>query len=210
MIAEPRDGADVLVDQQNRQAALLQPLQARPDLRPHERRQSLRGLVEDEQRGIRHEGASDRQHLLLAAGQRAAQAARARGQVRKQFEHTLDRPRLGRAAAIGRGGDEILANGEIGKHLSSLGHEAQTRARHDVRRQTVQRTPAEVDAARLDRHEAHHRAHGGGLAHAVAAKQRDHTARRHLERDTEQHLAEAVRSFDGLEPQRHAGTSSPR
>src|SRR2546422_4461606 len=64
MIAEPRDGADVLVDQQNRQAALLQPLQARPDLRPHERRQSLRGLVEDEQRGIRHEGASDRQHLL--------------------------------------------------------------------------------------------------------------------------------------------------
>src|SRR3989454_2298603 len=69
MIGQPGHGLDVLVDQQNRQAALLEALEAAPDLGPNERRQPLGGLVEDQQRGIRHEGATDGEHLLLAAGQ---------------------------------------------------------------------------------------------------------------------------------------------
>src|SRR5205085_5910151 len=60
VIAEPRDGPQLLVDQQHRQASLLQPLQARPDLRSHERRPSLRGLVEEETNRVRHERAADR------------------------------------------------------------------------------------------------------------------------------------------------------
>src|SRR5262245_13857792 len=47
VIGQPRDRLDVLVDQQNRETALLETRQTRPDLCAHERRQPLGGLVED-------------------------------------------------------------------------------------------------------------------------------------------------------------------
>src|SRR5882724_3905461 len=40
VVGQPRHRADVLVDQQDRQPALLETRQTRPDLRPHERRQA--------------------------------------------------------------------------------------------------------------------------------------------------------------------------
>jgi hypothetical protein len=67
-----------------------------------------------------------------------------------------------------------------------------------------------VHAAGLDRHDAHHGADGGRLAHPVAAEQRHQPAGRDLEADAEQNLAQTVGGLDALEPQRHAGISSPR
>ena len=43
-----------------------------PDLFANERRQSFGGLVEEQQPRVGHQGAADREHLLLAAGELAA------------------------------------------------------------------------------------------------------------------------------------------
>src|SRR5262249_57049542 len=52
VIRQPSHRVDVLVDQEDRQPALLQARQTRPDLAAHEGRQPLGGLVEDQQRRI--------------------------------------------------------------------------------------------------------------------------------------------------------------
>ena len=54
------------------------------------------------------------------------------------------------------------------------------------------RSPAKADLAALRAHEAHQRAHGRGLAHAVAAHQSDDLALADREGHAEQHLAEPV------------------
>src|SRR5262245_31258561 len=81
-VGEPREGPDVLVDEQDRQALCLQAFDAPPDLGADQRRQSFRGLVEDEQAGIGHERAAQGQHLLLATRELAPHVALARGERR--------------------------------------------------------------------------------------------------------------------------------
>ena len=53
-----------------------------------------------------------------------------------------------------------------------------------------------ADGAGARRRETQDRAHGGGLAHAVAPHQRHHLAGLDRQRDAEQHLAEAVAGLD--------------
>src|SRR5262249_29950663 len=62
--------ARVLLDEEDRLALLLQLAQGQEYLRDELGREPQRRLVEQEQRGARHQRASDRQHLLLAAAQR--------------------------------------------------------------------------------------------------------------------------------------------
>src|SRR2546428_3261358 len=98
-VGDPRQRGDVFVDQQNRLPARLETRDATPDLSPDEWREPLRRLVEDEQARVRHEGAPDREHLLLPAGERAAEEALTLGELRKEVVDRLDRPRVGAAAA---------------------------------------------------------------------------------------------------------------
>ena len=210
MIGQPRERLDVLVDEQDRQPARLEPLETAPDLHADERRQPLGGLVEDEQRGIGHQRAADGQHLLLAAGERARHAARACRQRWEQLEDALDGPRLDGAAAVGGRGEQVLADGEVREDLPAFGHQAQARLRDAVRRQAVQRPALELHAPGAGRQQAHHGAHGGRLAHAVATEQRDEPPALDREIDAEQHLADAVGGLQALDRQHQAGSSSPR
>src|SRR5687767_11427416 len=210
MIGQAGQRLHVLVDQEDRQAAALEPLEARPDLVTDERGQALGRLVEDQQHRIGHERPADRQHLLLAAGERAAEGPGARSQLRKQLEHALDRPRLGDAPAVGGGGDEVLAHGEIREHLAPLGHETKARLGDAVRWQPFQRPTMKLDAPRPQSHDAHEGPNRGGLAHAVATEQRHQLPRADLEVDAEEHLADAVRRLQSLEPQAQREISSPR
>src|SRR5207249_8795223 len=66
-VGEAREGLDVLVDDEDRQAARLELSKAGPDLGAHERRQPFGGFVEDEQSRVGHQGTPDGEHLLLAA-----------------------------------------------------------------------------------------------------------------------------------------------
>src|SRR5438132_4749764 len=83
-VGDPRQRGDVLVDQEDGLPARLQVPEAPPDFRPDERREPFRRLVEDEQARVRHEGAPDREHLLLAARERPAEDALAIGELRKK------------------------------------------------------------------------------------------------------------------------------
>ncbi|MFK4700966.1 hypothetical protein ABIF42_006560 [Bradyrhizobium diazoefficiens] len=77
-----------------------------------QRREPERGLVEQEQAGTAHQGAADRQHLLLAAGQGSAALGVAFLQPWKQIEDAFQR-----RVALGIG-----ASGGIGTHLEVLRH----------------------------------------------------------------------------------------
>jgi hypothetical protein len=73
----------------------------------------------------------------------------------------------------------------------------------------VQTLAVEMHRAGPRRDDAHDRAHGGGLAHAVAAQQRGDLAGTHAEVDAEEHLARAVRRFQRAHLE-HQRSSSPR
>src|SRR5205809_5525012 len=209
-VRDPCQRGEVFVDQQNRLPACLETRDAAPDLRPDEWREPLRRLVEDEQARVRHEGAPDREHLLLPAGERAAEDALTLGELGKEVEDRLDRPRVGAAAAVRRGRHEILAHREVRKDLAALRHEADPDLRDAVGRQPVDRPAQETDLAGLQPYDPHDGAHGGRLAHAVPAEERHHLARLDLEADAEEHLAHAVRRLDRLDREHQSAASSPR
>src|SRR3954464_1072937 len=59
------------------------------DLAHDDRRKSERGLIQQEEARARHQGAGDCQHLLLAAGERAAALMQPLLQTREELEHLL-------------------------------------------------------------------------------------------------------------------------
>ncbi len=66
--------AEILLDQQDREALLLQRADRAADLLNDDRRKTLRRLVEQQQARAGAQDAPDREHLLLAAGQLRALA----------------------------------------------------------------------------------------------------------------------------------------
>ena len=64
-----RELVQVLVDEQDGKAQLLQAAETLPDRLANERRQPFRGFVEDQQLWAQHQRTPDRQHLLLTAGE---------------------------------------------------------------------------------------------------------------------------------------------
>src|SRR4030095_10337655 len=100
-VGDARQSGHVLVDDQDRLAPRLEVFHATPDLGADERREPFGRFVQDEQARVRHQCAPDREHLLLAAGERAAEAARTGRELRKQLEDELAPPR-GRARGPAR------------------------------------------------------------------------------------------------------------
>src|SRR5690242_992301 len=127
-VGKTDQGADVLVDHQDRLAFGLEPPQARPDLLADEGRQTFRCFVEDQEPWICHQGATDREHLLLAAGKLVAAILPAFGQTREEAEHALERPGIALFATIGRGRDQILTHRQVGKDLPALWYQAKAEA----------------------------------------------------------------------------------
>ena len=77
-------------------------LDQREQLFDQERGEAERRLVEDQEPGLGHQAAPDREHLLLAAGQRAGALALPFGEPREDREHPAAvgfAPRAG--AAVG-------------------------------------------------------------------------------------------------------------
>src|SRR6266542_1134196 len=83
---------DALLDQQDGQPALApDAIDGLEDLLDDARAQALGGLVEQEQVGPGHEPAPQREHLLLAAGQRAGELSVTLPKNREQREHLVQR-----------------------------------------------------------------------------------------------------------------------
>ena len=90
-MGEPERVIGVLLDQEDGElVALVERADGGEDLLHHQRRQPERRLVEQQQPRPAHQRAADRQHLLLAARERAAALLPALAQARKQREHPLE------------------------------------------------------------------------------------------------------------------------
>ena len=102
-VGDGRGEVEVLLDQQDGEAALLSVRMTSPMLLDDHRRQAFGRLVEQQQVGAGAQDAADRQHLLLAARQLGALAATALLEVGEQLVDLVQahaaRPAPGAAAA---------------------------------------------------------------------------------------------------------------
>ena len=114
--------ADVLLDEEDRQAFGVDLAQLAKDVLHDDRRQPHRRLVEQQQAGPCEQRATDREHLLLAAGEVAGQPVDALGEPRKEREHTLQIARDPGAVAAPIGAElEVLAHRERRQDRPALG-----------------------------------------------------------------------------------------
>src|SRR5581483_12436528 len=90
---------------------------------------ALRGLVEQQQLGPGHERAADREHLLLAARERAPLRFEARAQAREAPEHVVHLPARARAPRD----REVLARREVREDAARLRDQGDAEARDAVR-----------------------------------------------------------------------------
>ena len=157
-------------------------------------RKPQRGLVQHQKARPAHQRAPDGQHLLLAAGQRAAALGEAFLQAREQREDAFQ-PR----GAVG-----LAAVGGVGAHLQVLRHAharedsaAFRRLRDAQPRDLVGRHAGDVlavifDAAFLGAGSAEDRHHQRGFAGAIGPDQRDDLAGIDLDVDALERLDLAI------------------
>ena len=208
-VGELDQRAEVLVDEQDGLTLVLQAGETFPNFEAQQRREPLGCLVENEQLGVRHQGAPDRQHLLFAAGQFIAHVASSFGELRKKAVDPVERPSRGREARRGRR-DQVLLDGEGWKDLPPLGNEPETSLRDSVWRQADQGQIVENGSPAARWQQPHDGVNGGRLAHAVAAQQGDHLAGADPKADVEQHLRGAIGGLQMVDCKHRGLTPSRR
>ena len=83
------------------------------------------GSSQQQKRGVAHQRAGDRQHLLLAARQPAGDPVAQRLQQRKDVVDAPDRPLVLAAGPLLLPDDEVVLDGVLGKYLAVFRHEAE-------------------------------------------------------------------------------------
>src|SRR2546430_3645201 len=94
-VRERERARDVLLDEQDGRAALVDPLQILEDEPDHHGSEAEARLVQQQPPPARHEPAADGPHLLLAAPERAGPLPLALAQAREEREDGLARGRAG-------------------------------------------------------------------------------------------------------------------
>src|SRR5262249_47991515 len=198
---------DVLLDEQDGGAIRVDGRQDLEDQLYHHRGEPEARLVEQQQPWARHEPATDRAHLLLAARQRAGELVLALAQPRKQGEDFVE-PR-GAAGAIARAQLEVLAHGQGRKELAPFGNVRDAAGDHVGRWAPVDALPLELDAATAQRQQAADRAQRRRLARAVGSNERDGLARADLERNVADRDEVAVARLDVTQSEERGQTLRP-
>ena len=161
-------------------------------------REAEGGLVEQHQARAQHQRAADRQHLLLAARQRAGLLVEARLQDGKVLvDHlavALDRRLVG--ARVG-GNAQVLVDAEVGEGAAAFRYVADAAAHDLLRRHADDRAAVELDRA-LRTHHAADGAQRRRLAGAVGAEQRGDAALRQREAHVVQRLRLSVVGLQAL------------
>src|SRR5437667_1210019 len=106
-----------LLDEEDREAAgLADTIDGLEDLLDDARPEALRGLVEQQEIGLRHEAAAEREHLLLAAGEGSGELLAPLAEDGEYGEHGLQAfPALPARGAAVRAELEILPHAERGE-----------------------------------------------------------------------------------------------
>ena len=134
--------ADVLLDQQDRGSAGGDGADAGVDLRDQQRREAERGFVEHQQARAAHRAARDREHLLLAAGERRGALLQPFAQDRERGERRLEaRAAMLRIAVDVRAEQQVVMHGRAREDAPAFGdvrdpaaHDAVRGDARDVRR----------------------------------------------------------------------------
>ena len=164
----------------------------RENLVDQDRRKTHRWLVEQQQPRLCHQRAADREHLLLAAGQRAGRRLPHRIEHRKQGEDARKlRFQIGVAARPGAE-PQIVLDRQRREHLPPFRHLRDAERHPPVRGQSLDRLAVEADRAAGDRLHAGNGAQQRRLAGAVGAEQRHDLAGATSQRDAVQRLDAAV------------------
>src|SRR5450631_2170529 len=109
--AELERGFDVLLDQEDRHASLVDTMDFAPDLRNKPRHDAFGRLVQNDQLGAHHETARDGEHLLLAAGKGIPRLADTFLETRKASKYVF---LAFRVAPLAEPDAEVFQHGEIG------------------------------------------------------------------------------------------------
>src|SRR5690348_978913 len=128
-----RDG-DVLLDEQDGDAALVQHMDGMQHLLHDERREAKRGLVEHDELRRAHQAAADGEHLLLAPGHRAGDLRATLLEAWKEREYFVE----ALACFLARAGNhcahfQVLEHRERREYLPAFGHLADAEVADGVR-----------------------------------------------------------------------------
>src|SRR5438067_4232968 len=186
--------AEVLLDKKKGEPGGAQPFEDLADLLDELRRESLGGLVEEQDRGVSHERPRDREHLLLAAGQLVATHRATAGEDREELHY------LGLVPAIRdrpRGDGDVLADGQIAEDAAALGYERDACASDLMGRRGGEIGAIDVHAPTSRSQKARDRGDRRRLARTIAADERHGFSRGDVEINALQDMAFAV---VGMEP----------
>src|SRR5436190_3928046 len=192
-----------LLDHQNGDAELAADIdQPREQIAHHDRRQAKRQLVHQQQSRSTDNGAPQRQHLALAAGEQACDPISQLAKLRKETIDQRFAPLLLAALARNRR-DKVLGDSQVREYLVALGHEHNATRSIPVRKPifnalAVKDDRARRDAGIIEAEEPRDGTQGRGLAGAVGPEQRDDLGGLHRERNA-LHGGDAA-MIDDLEP----------
>ena len=178
----------------------------------HEGRETERGLVHQQELRRRDERARDRNHLLLAAAERAGDLVVALAQPREAFEHLVDASLDEGLVVDGEAAEpQVVHDGERVPQLPALGHPGHAEHVDLVRLQAQEVDLAiEADLAGARAQQAEQRLDDGRLAGAVGAQDDAQLARQDLQRDAVDGRHRAVRHRQTLDLQQRRHSSDPR
>ncbi len=145
-VGDGRGEAEILLDQQDGEALLLQRADGLADLLDDDGRQPLGRLVEQQQPRAGAQDAADRQHLLLAAGELGALAgAEPLLQIGEQLEDAFERQP---ARPDHRRQQQIFLDVEAGEDAALL------RAERDAGARDLRPTSRPISSLALEAHRA--------------------------------------------------------
>ena len=187
-----------LLDEEDGEPFAAKILEGLRDVPDDDGREPFGRLVEEQEVGVRHQGAADGEHLLLAAREVLAGMRLARREPREEREDAIEVPASGSPV---RRHLQVLQHRERGKDPPTLRDEAHPHLDGAKRRQAGHVAALEDHPPLARRGESDESADEGGLSHAVAPEDGHHLALRHAERHAVQHVALAVVAVDLLDRQ---------
>src|SRR5215470_7960881 len=185
---------DVLLDDHNREAFAHDRRKARINVAHDDWSEAEADLVTEEEFGVGHQRAPERDHLLLSAGQRRARHATTFGQNGKELVDTLDRPRTGSAQLTAD--QQIFFDRERRKQAPPLGDKRDAACDHDVGGRIADRLVVEYDGVASRAHCTGNASQQRAFAGPVGANDGDHLTDLDLYRRAEQRLEIAVERIE--------------
>ena len=193
---------EVLLHQQDGETLRLEHADRAPDLLDDDGSQSFSRLVKQQKPRPGAQDAADRQHLLLAAGKLGALARQPFAQIGEQFEDAVEIEPAGPHLARQQ---QIFLDVETGENAALFRAKGDAGAGDGVGGPPDQFVAFKAHRAGAAFYDAHDGLERSALADAVAAEERHHFARPHLEIDAMQHMQFPVPGFKLVHSEQRGG-----